>query len=68
MKSMFTLQEVGNMLNMTMEDIEKEIDDGYLSYSFNSGEKKITLYDLEKYMGADQTREITQNYLNNEES
>jgi hypothetical protein len=51
-----------------MEDIEEEIDEGYLSYSFTNGEKKITLYDLEKYMGAEQTREITQDYLEEKKS
>jgi len=63
MKSMFTLDEVGEMLDMTIEEVEEEIDDGYLNYSFEEGEKKITLYDLEKYMGPEQTRQITNDYL-----
>jgi hypothetical protein len=68
MKSMFTLKEVGTMLDMTIEEVEDTIDEGYLSYSFREGEKKITLYDLEKYMGADQTRKITNEYLRNDSS
>jgi len=60
---MFTLDEVGEMLDMTIEEVEEEIDDGYLNYSFEEGEKKITLYDLEKYMGPEQTRQITNDYL-----
>ncbi|HYW33829.1 MAG TPA: hypothetical protein VE868_00350 [Balneolaceae bacterium] len=63
MKSMFTLDEVGEMLDMTVEEVEEEIDEGYLNYSFEEGEKKITLYDLEKYMGPEQTRQITNDYL-----
>lgn len=65
MKSMFSLNEVGRMLNMTIVEVEEKIDEGRLSYSFSGGEKKITLYDLEKYMGADQTRQITNEYLKN---
>jgi hypothetical protein len=63
MKSMFTIGEVGDMLDMSVEEVEQEINNGYLSYSFQNGKKKVTLYDLEKYMGAQQTQKITANYL-----
>lgn len=67
MRSMFTLEEVGTMLNMTVDQIKKEIDGGHLGYTFENGEKQVTLYDLEKYMGAEQTRKITREYLQNQE-
>lgn len=63
MRSMFTLTEVGKMLNMTEDQVQKEIDSGHLGYTFKNGEKKVTLYDLEKYMGAEQTRKITNEFL-----
>lgn len=63
MRSKFSLEEVGEMLDMKTNEVEKEIEDGHLTYSFHDGEKMITLYDLEKYMGADQTQKITQEYL-----
>lgn len=66
MRSMFSLDEVGEMLDMETSEVEKEIENGHLTYSFHEGEKRITLYDLEKYMGADQTRKITQEYLENQ--
>ena len=64
MQSMFTLEEVAEMLEMSVSEVESEIDSGHLSYSFENGEKRVTLYDLEKYMGAEQTRKITEDYLN----
>lgn len=67
MRSRFSLKEVGEMLDMTTNEVEKEIENGYLTYSFHNGEKKITLYDLEKYMGAEQTQKITQDYLADKE-
>lgn len=67
MKSMFSLQEVGEMLDMSVDEVRGEIEQGYLNYSFENGKKMVTLYDLEKYMGAEQTRQITQAYLNGEE-
>lgn len=66
MRSMFTLEEVGTMLDMTKDQVEKEIDGGHLGYTFENGEKKVTLYDLEKYMGAEQTRKITQEFMQSE--
>ncbi|NGP89762.1 helix-turn-helix domain-containing protein [Fodinibius halophilus] len=63
MRSMFSLEEVGEMLDMKTSEVEREIESGHLTYSFHDGEKRITLYDLEKYMGAEQTRKITQDYL-----
>lgn len=63
MRSMFTLEEVAEMLDMKVAEVEKEIDGGHLSYSFHEGEKRVTLYDLEKYMGPEQTRKITSEYL-----
>lgn len=68
MRSMFSLKEVGEMLDMTTKEVEKEIENGHLTYSFHNGEKKITLYDLEKYMGAEQTQKITQDYLADKEA
>lgn len=66
MRSMFTLKEVGKMMNMSEDQVQKEIDSGHLGYTFENGEKKVTLYDLEKYMGADQTRKITREFLQNQ--
>lgn len=63
MRSKFSLEEVGKMLNMTEDQVEKEIDGGHIGYTFEDGEKMVTLYDLEKYMGAEQTRKITQEFL-----
>lgn len=67
MRSKFSIEEVGQMLDMKPSEIEDEIDDGYLGYTFDNGEKKVTLYDLEKYMGAERTREITQEFLENDQ-
>ena len=64
MKAKFTLKEVGEMLDMSVAEVEQEIDNGYLNYSFQSGKKRVTLYDLEKYMGSEQAQKITQEYLN----
>ncbi|MDZ7658543.1 hypothetical protein [Fodinibius sp.] len=68
MRSMFSLEEVGEMLDMKTSDVEKEIESGHLTYSFHDGEKMITLYDLEKYMGAEQTRKITNEYLEKQDT
>ncbi len=68
MRSMFSLEEVGEMLDMKTSEVEKEIETGHLTYSFHDGEKMITLYDLEKYMGAEQTRKITNEYLEKEDT
>ncbi len=67
MRSKFSLEEVGQMLDMKPSEVEDEIDDGYLGYTFDNGEKKVTLYDLEKYMGPDRTRKITQEFLQEQE-
>lgn len=63
MRSKFSLKEVGEMLDMSISEVESEIENGHLTYSFHEGEKRVTLYDLEKYMGAEQTKKITQAYL-----
>jgi hypothetical protein len=63
---MFTLKEVGEMLDMSVSEVEQEITQGYLNYSFKDGEKRVTLYDLEKYMGAEQAQKITRNYMKSE--
>lgn len=63
MRSRFSLEEIGEMLDMDVDEVEHEIKSGHLTYSFHEGEKIVTLYDLEKYMGAERTREITQNFL-----
>lgn len=68
MRSRFSLEEVGEMLDMKTSEVENEIAKGHLTYSFHDGEKKITLYDLEKYMGAEQTRKITQSFLAEQDS
>lgn len=68
MRSMFSLEEIGEMLDMETNEVEKEIEDGHLTYSFHKGEKMVTLYDLEKYMGAEQTQKITSEYLENQSS
>lgn len=68
MRSMFSLEEIGEMLDMKTSEVEKEIEGGHLTYSFHEGEKMVTLYDLEKYMGAEQTRKITREYLENQSS
>lgn len=65
---MFTLEEVSQMLNMTREEVESEIINGYLGYNYDNGEKKVTLYDLEKYMGEEQTSKITREFLQRQES
>lgn len=65
MRSMFSLKEIGNMLDMEPAEVEKEIEDGHLTYSFHDGKKHVTLYDLEKYMGAEQTQKITREFLQN---
>jgi hypothetical protein len=65
---MFSLDEVGEMLDMKTSEVKKEIESGHLTYSFHEGEKRVTLYDLEKYMGADQTRKITQEYLESQDA
>ncbi|SMO75980.1 hypothetical protein [Fodinibius sediminis] len=66
MRSTFSLEEVGKMLDMDASEVKKEIEDGHLTYSFDEGKKRVSLYDLEKYMGAEQTRKITQEFLRNE--
>jgi len=65
---MFSLEEVGEMLDMKTSEVKQEIESGHLTYSFHEGEKHITLYDLEKYMGAEQTRKITQDFLADKKS
>lgn len=52
------------MLDMSVSEVQQEIENGYLNYSFQYGEKKVTLYDLEKYMGAEQAQKITRAYIN----
>lgn len=68
MRSMFSLKEVGEMLDMTPVEVEKEIEGGHLTYSFHKGEKKVTLYDLEKYMGEEQTQKIIQEFFAGQDS
>jgi len=67
MRSMFTIEEIGEMLDMKVSDVESELENGNLGYTYHDGEKRVTLYDLEKYMGAEQTRKITREYLQNQE-
>lgn len=63
MKSKFTYEEVAEMLGMSIDELESEIDSGDLGFTYDDGKKMITLYDLEKYMGSEQTMKITQEYL-----
>ncbi|MDX1617917.1 MAG: hypothetical protein R3224_03970 [Balneolaceae bacterium] len=53
---------------MKPSEVESEVNDGNLGYTFEDGEKKVTLYDLEKYMGADRAKEITQEFFQQEQS
>lgn len=68
MRSMFSIEEVGEMLKMEPSEVEKELESGRLTYTFHDGEKKVTMYDLEKYMGADQTQKIVREFLQENES
>lgn len=68
MRSMFTIDEVAEMLDMTEKQIKSELDNGELGFTYEDGEKRITLYDLEKYMGADHALKITREFLQNQES
>ena len=63
MKAKFTFEEVADMLGMSMKDLQSEIDSGDLGFTYDDGEKRITLYDLEKYMGGEQAMKITQEYV-----
>lgn len=63
MRSMFTVEEVSEMLDMTEKQIESEMSSGELGFTYDDGIKKITLYDLEKYMGGDQALKITREFL-----
>lgn len=54
------------MLKMKPSKVKEEINKGHLTYSFHEGEKRVTLYDLEKYMGAERTRKITREFLENQ--
>lgn len=65
MRSTFSLEEVGTMLDMEPDEVKQEIENGHLTYSFDEGKKRVSLYDLEKYMGEEQTRKITQEFLEN---
>lgn len=56
------------MLKMEPSEVEKELESGRLTYTFHDGEKKVTMYDLEKYMGADQTQKIVREFLQENES
>ncbi|MGM0586854.1 MAG: hypothetical protein ACQETE_00425 [Bacteroidota bacterium] len=68
MRSMFTLEEVAQMLDMTEKQVNNEVDTGQLGYTYEDGEKRVTLYDLEKYMGAEQAMKITREFLAGEEN
>ena len=68
MRSMFSLDEVAKMLDMKKDEVKKELETGRLTYSFHEGEKRISLYDLEKYMGAERTKKITQEYSQNKKT
>ncbi|MDZ7771341.1 MAG: hypothetical protein U5K31_01120 [Balneolaceae bacterium] len=68
MRSMFSIEEIGEMLSMKPSEVQKEIEGGTLSYTYHEGEKMVTMYDLEKYMGADQTMKIVREFLHDEGS
>lgn len=63
MRSMFTVKEVGEMLDMTPDQVKSELSSGHLGYTYKDGEKRITMYDLEKYMGEDQMLKIVREFL-----
>jgi hypothetical protein len=63
MRSMFTIEEVAQMLEMTKKQVDSELDTGQLGYTYEDGEKRVTLYDLEKYMGAEQAMKIAREFL-----
>lgn len=63
MRSMFTVEEVSEMLDMKISEVSQEMENGHLSYTYHQGKRVITLYDLEKYMGSDITMAITREYL-----
>ncbi len=67
MKSKFTFEEVSEMLDMSTDQIESEIESGSLGFTYDEGEKMITLYDLEKYMGSEQTMKIVREYSSERE-
>ena len=63
MRSMFTIEEVAEMLDMKTGQVENELDGGHLGFTYQDGEKRITMYDLEKYMGEQQMLTIVREYL-----
>lgn len=67
MRSMFSIEEIGEMLSMKPSEVESEIETGNLGFTYEEGEKKVTLYDLEKYMGAEQARNIIREFMSNEQ-
>lgn len=67
MRSMFSIEEIGEMLNMKPSEVESELENGNLGFTYEEGEKMVTLYDLEKYMGAEQTRSIIREFMSNKQ-
>jgi len=69
MKSQFTIDEVSEMLDMKRKDVKSELRSGNLGYIFTDDDvQKITLYDLEKYMGSDHARVVVEEFLSEEVS
>jgi len=66
MRSQFTIDEVGEMLNLNPQEVEEEITNGHLTYTHSDGKRVITLYDLEKYMGSDIAMNIAMEYIRNQ--
>ena len=66
MRSQFTIDEVGEMLNLNRREVEEEITNGHLTYTHSDGKRVITLYDLEKYMGSEIAMNIAMEYIRNQ--
>lgn len=68
MRSMFTIEEVAEMMDMKPSQVKSEIDSGNLGYSIQEGEQVVTLYDLEKYMGGQHAMKLAREFLNRQET
>lgn len=67
MKSQFTESEVTEMLDISKKELLKKLRSGQLGYSVDddTGKRKITLYDLEKYMGSDIAMKVVKEFSSN---
>jgi len=69
MKAQFTESEVAEMLDMSKKELLKELRSGQLGYSVDNktGRRRITLYDLEKYMGSEHAMMVVQEFLGDQQ-